>query len=45
MAVLQYLLDELAEEFGVSDRSVHGQIIGEHGDSELAVWSQANIFS
>ncbi|NQD98901.1 L-lactate dehydrogenase, partial [Staphylococcus xylosus] len=21
----------------------HGQIIGEHGDSELAVWSQANI--
>ncbi|MDT3924038.1 L-lactate dehydrogenase [Staphylococcus saprophyticus] len=34
---------ELAEEFGVSDRSVHGQIIGEHGDSELAVWSQANI--
>lgn len=34
---------ELAEEFGVSDRSVDGQIIGEHGDSELAVWSQANI--
>lgn len=34
---------ELAEEFGVSSRSVHGQIIGEHGDSELAVWSQANI--
>ncbi|OEK69201.1 L-lactate dehydrogenase [Staphylococcus equorum] len=34
---------ELAEEFGVSPGSVHGQIIGEHGDSELAVWSQANI--
>lgn len=34
---------ELAEEFGVSSGSVHGQIIGEHGDSELAVWSQANI--
>ncbi|MCU5746847.1 L-lactate dehydrogenase [Staphylococcus sp. SQ8-PEA] len=34
---------ELAEEFGVSPSSVHGQIIGEHGDSELAVWSQANI--
>lgn len=34
---------ELAEEFGVSPNSVHGQIIGEHGDSELAVWSQANI--
>lgn len=34
---------ELAEEFSVSSGSVHGQIIGEHGDSELAVWSQANI--
>ncbi|HJE01901.1 MAG TPA: L-lactate dehydrogenase [Staphylococcus auricularis] len=34
---------ELAEEFGVAPGSVHGQIIGEHGDSELAVWSQANI--
>ncbi|KRG10466.1 L-lactate dehydrogenase [Staphylococcus sp. NAM3COL9] len=34
---------ELAKEFGISPNSVHGQIIGEHGDSELAVWSQANI--
>ncbi|MEJ7228460.1 L-lactate dehydrogenase, partial [Staphylococcus epidermidis] len=23
--------------------SVHASIIGEHGDSELAVWSQANV--
>ncbi|PTI40431.1 L-lactate dehydrogenase [Staphylococcus succinus] len=34
---------ELAKEFDVSPMSVEGQIIGEHGDSELAVWSQANI--
>ncbi|MGW9985096.1 L-lactate dehydrogenase [Staphylococcus cohnii] len=34
---------ELAQEFGVSPWSVDAQIIGEHGDSELAVWSQANI--
>ncbi len=34
---------ELAQEFGVSPWSVDAQIIGEHGDSELAIWSQANI--
>lgn len=34
---------ELAQEFGVSPWSVDAQIIGEHGDSELALWSQANI--
>ncbi|WP_251519737.1 L-lactate dehydrogenase [Staphylococcus sp. Marseille-Q6910] len=34
---------ELSQEFGVSPTSVHGQIIGEHGDSELVVWSQTNI--
>ena len=34
---------ELAQEFGVSHWSVDAQIIGEHGDSELAIWSQANI--
>lgn len=33
----------LAQEFGVNPTSVHGYIIGEHGDSELAVWSSANI--
>ncbi|MCG7338400.1 L-lactate dehydrogenase [Staphylococcus sp. ACRSN] len=34
---------ELAQEFGVSPNSVEGSIIGEHGDSELAVWSQAHV--
>ena len=27
----------------VDSRSVHAFIIGEHGDSELAVWSGANV--
>lgn len=33
----------LSNEFGVSPTSVHAYIIGEHGDSELPVWSSANI--
>ncbi|TDM12803.1 L-lactate dehydrogenase [Macrococcus lamae] len=33
----------LSEEFNVAPSSVHANIIGEHGDSELAVWSGANI--
>lgn len=33
----------LAQMLGVDVRSVHGHIIGEHGDTELAVWSQANV--
>ncbi len=33
----------LSEEFNVAPQSVHASIIGEHGDSELPVWSQANI--
>ncbi|KOO48313.1 L-lactate dehydrogenase [Viridibacillus arvi] len=33
----------LGEEFGVAPTSVHAYIIGEHGDSELPVWSTANI--
>ncbi|MBX0326754.1 L-lactate dehydrogenase [Oscillochloris sp. ZM17-4] len=33
----------LGEHYGVDARSVHAYIIGEHGDSELAVWSLANI--
>lgn len=39
-ARLKYLL---GERLGVDSRSVHAFIIGEHGDSELAVWSSANI--
>ncbi|NCO75669.1 MAG: L-lactate dehydrogenase [Cyanobacteria bacterium] len=33
----------LAKEMGIDARSVHAYIIGEHGDSEVAVWSTANI--
>jgi L-lactate dehydrogenase len=33
----------LGEHFGVDARSVHAFIIGEHGDSEVPVWSLANI--
>ena len=29
--------------FGVDSRNVHTFIIGEHGDSELPVWSSANV--
>lgn len=39
-ARLKYLL---GEHLRVDSRSVHAVIIGEHGDSELAVWSGANI--
>ena len=37
---LKYLL---GERLHVDGRSVHAFIIGEHGDSELAVWSSANV--
>lgn len=33
----------LGEHLGVDPRNVHARIIGEHGDSEIAVWSLANI--
>ncbi len=33
----------LSQHFGVDARSVHAYIIGEHGDSEVPVWSLANI--
>ena len=33
----------LAQKFDIDSRSVHAYIIGEHGDSELPVWSLANI--
>ena len=39
-ARLKYLL---GQRLGVDARNVHAFIIGEHGDSELAVWSSANI--
>jgi len=39
-ARLKYLL---GEHLGVDSRSVHSYIIGEHGDSEIAAWSSANV--
>jgi L-lactate dehydrogenase len=39
-ARFRYLLSQHA---GVDPRSVHAFIIGEHGDSEVPVWSSANI--
>lgn len=39
-ARLKYLLGEHLE---VDNRSVHAFIIGEHGDSEIAAWSSANV--
>ncbi len=39
-ARFRYLLSQY---FGVDARSVHAYIIGEHGDSEVPVWSLANI--
>ena len=39
-ARLKYLLGQHLE---VDSRSVHAFIIGEHGDSEIAAWSSANV--
>lgn len=39
-ARLKYIL---GEHLGVDSRSVHAFIIGEHGDSEIAAWSSANV--
>ncbi len=33
----------LGEHLSVDSRSVHAFIIGEHGDSEIAAWSSANV--
>lgn len=37
---LRYLV---SEKVGVSPKSVHAYVIGEHGDSEFVPWSNANI--
>ncbi|MGI6030648.1 MAG: L-lactate dehydrogenase [Eubacteriales bacterium] len=39
-ARLKYLL---GERLGVDARNIHAFIMGEHGDSELVVWSSANV--
>ncbi len=33
----------VAQKLGVDPRSVHGMIIGEHGDTEVPVWSGLNV--
>jgi malate/lactate dehydrogenase len=39
----QDVVQLLSEAFDVAPRSVDALIIGEHGDTELPVWSHANI--
>ena len=39
-ARLKYLI---GRKISVDSRSIHAFIIGEHGDGEIAVWSQANV--
>ena len=34
---------QLGEHLGVDSRTIHAFIIGEHGDSEMAAWSSANV--
>ncbi|MEC3883109.1 L-lactate dehydrogenase [Halobacillus sp. HZG1] len=34
---------KLSEYFDIDTRNVHAYIMGEHGDSELPVWSHANV--
>ena len=34
---------QVGEQLAVDSKSVHAFIIGEHGDSEIAVWSSANV--
>lgn len=34
---------QLADRLGVSTESVHAMIVGEHGDSEFPLWSEAKI--
>lgn len=38
------LKQRIGELLDVNSRNVHAHIVGEHGDSEVAVWSSANIF-
>jgi L-lactate dehydrogenase len=35
--------DLLGKHYGIDSRSVHANIVGEHGDTELPVWSLATI--
>lgn len=33
----------IGEEYGVSPRSIHAHVLGEHGDSQVLVWSTARV--
>lgn len=33
----------LGQELGIDPRSVHAQVVGEHGDSEVVLWSGAHV--
>ena len=37
------LRERLGEHFDVSPKSVHAYVLGEHGDSEVAIWSNATL--
>ena len=37
------LKQQLGAELQVDSRNIHAFIIGEHGNSEMAVWSEANV--
>jgi L-lactate dehydrogenase len=37
------LRQTIGEEIGVDPRSVHAQVVGEHGDSEVVLWSGASV--
>ncbi len=34
---------QLGQHLGVDSRTIHAFIVGEHGDSEMAAWSSANV--
>lgn len=33
----------LSKKFGIDSRNIHGYVLGEHGDSEFAAWSNVHI--
>jgi len=37
------LRSELADTLGVSAQSIHGYVLGEHGDSEFVAWSSVHV--
>lgn len=37
------LRHELADRLGISVTSVHATVVGEHGDTEVVLWSSANV--